>query len=132
MHGQPMGRIHGHTPFATQFPGHGCIYDLTTELSFDSQATWVIDVFGFLFDMIFISVCTTRDWQTSGRLVQNLNVCTVAKYCLSIFNLCMSGFKSQYNQNRFFLLLVIHYVIKGFIIDTGFKTVHLLLFTSDL
>ena len=129
--GSPWTEYTATHPIATQFPGHGCIYDLTTELSFDSQATWVIDVFGFLFDMIFISVCTTRHWQTSGRMVQKLNICTVAKYCLSIFNLCMSGFKSQYNQ-IFFLLLVIHYVIKGFIIDTGLTTVHLLLFTSDL
>ena len=31
-------------PIATQFPGHGCINDLTTECIFDSQDTWVIDV----------------------------------------------------------------------------------------
>ena len=32
---------------------------------------------GCLFDMIFIGVCTTRNWQTFGRLVQELNVCIV-------------------------------------------------------
>ena len=26
--------------------GHGCMNDLTTESSFDSQATWVINVLG--------------------------------------------------------------------------------------
>ena len=31
---------------ATQFPGHGCIDDFTIERSFESQATWVIDVLG--------------------------------------------------------------------------------------
>ena len=34
---------------ATQFPGHGCMDDLTTEISFDSQALWVIDVLGIYF-----------------------------------------------------------------------------------
>ena len=29
-------------PIATQFPGHGCMDDLTTKRSFDSQTTWVV------------------------------------------------------------------------------------------
>ena len=29
------------------------------------------------FDILSIGSCTTRDWQTSGRLVQEFNVCTV-------------------------------------------------------
>ena len=36
----------------------------------------VIDVHGF-FNMLSIGVCTTRHWQMSGRLVQELNACTV-------------------------------------------------------
>ena len=31
-------------PIATQFPGHGCMCDVTTERSFVSQAMCVIDV----------------------------------------------------------------------------------------
>ena len=31
-------------PIATQFPGHWCTDDLTTENSFHSQATWIIDM----------------------------------------------------------------------------------------
>ena len=50
---------------------------LETERSFDSQATWVIDVLGLLFEMLFKGVCTTRHWQTFSRLVQGLNGCTV-------------------------------------------------------
>ena len=46
--------------------------------SFDSNATWVIDVFGLFFGMISMGVCTIRHCQTSGQLVQELNVCTVA------------------------------------------------------
>ena len=31
----------------------------------------------YIFDMLSTSASTTRHWQTSGRLVQELNVCTV-------------------------------------------------------
>ena len=37
------------SPIATQFPGHGRMNNLTTEFSFDSQATLVIDVIGLFF-----------------------------------------------------------------------------------
>ena len=49
--------------------------DLKTERSFDSQATLAFDMLG-LFDMLSIGVCTTRHWQPSGRLMQELNGCT--------------------------------------------------------
>ena len=55
--------------FATQFPGYGYIDDLTTERSFDLQATGVIDVLGLFFDMISMGVYTTRHWPMAGRLV---------------------------------------------------------------
>ena len=64
-------------PIATQFPGHGCLDDLTTERSFNSQATCVVDVLGLFFDMLSMGFCTTGHWQTSGRLVQELNIRTV-------------------------------------------------------
>ena len=51
--------------------------DLTTERSLDSQATRVVDVLGYFLDMLSKGVCTTRRWQTSARLVQELNVCIV-------------------------------------------------------
>ena len=47
--------------------------------SFDSQALWVIDVLGLFFDMLSIGDCKTRHWQTSCRLVQEFNVCSVTK-----------------------------------------------------
>ena len=64
-------------PIACQFPGHGCMDDPIAERGFDSQATWVLGVLGVFFDMLSMGVCTTRHCQTSGRLVQELNVCTV-------------------------------------------------------
>ena len=30
-----------------------------------------------VFDMLYMGVCTVGNWQKSGRLVQELNVCTV-------------------------------------------------------
>ena len=73
MHGQP-----GHITRAdaTQFFGHRCKDALTPERTFDSQATWAIDVLALL-DMLSMGACTTRYWQTSGRLVQELNDCNV-------------------------------------------------------
>ena len=62
-------------PIATQFHGHGCTDDLTTKRSY--IYTWVFDRHGLCFDMLSMGVCTTRPWQTPGRLVQELNFCTV-------------------------------------------------------
>ena len=64
-------------PIASQFSRHGCMDDLTTERTFDSRVTWVVDVLGLLLDMLSMGVCTIRHWQTSCRLIQELNVCTV-------------------------------------------------------
>ena len=60
-------------PLATQVPGHRCMDDLPTERSYNSQATWVVDVS----DMLSMSFGKTRHWHASGRLVQELNVYTV-------------------------------------------------------
>ena len=57
--------------------GRYSVLDLTTESSFDSQAKWVMMCLAYLFGMLSMGVCTTRHWQTSGRLVQELNVWTV-------------------------------------------------------
>ena len=66
-------------PIATQFRGHGSMNDLTTDHSFDSQASWVIGVFGICVYMLSVGVCTFSHGQTSGRLLQELNVCTVIR-----------------------------------------------------
>ena len=68
-----------HAGLPPNFPWYGRIYDVTPDPSFDLQATCTcfIDVFGLLLDMLFMGVCTTSHWQTSGRMVQELNICTV-------------------------------------------------------
>ena len=58
--------------------------DLTTKRRFDSQATWVINVLGLFYDMLFMVVCTSRHSHMPGRLVQELNVCTVdPRHCMT-------------------------------------------------
>ena len=54
--------------------------DLITERSFESQDTYAIIVLGSFFDMLSkgVCICTTTHWPTSGRLVEELNICTVA------------------------------------------------------
>ena len=73
------GIIHNRTPDHHSVSG-ACmrpdIPDLATKRSFDSQATMIIDLLGLYFGLS-MGVCATRYWQTSGRLVQELNVCTV-------------------------------------------------------
>ena len=52
--------------------------DHTTERSFDSQGLCrSLMCLAYFLDMLSMNVCTTRLFQTSGRLVQELNVCTV-------------------------------------------------------
>ena len=77
MRGNPVHNTRPHIRLPL-FPGHECIADLKTERSFSSQTTWVIYVFGLFFDMLPMGVCSTRHWQTSDRLVQELFICTVA------------------------------------------------------
>ena len=56
MRGQPGPQYTTARPIATQFPGSGCIDDLTTVRSFDLQATWVIGVFILCFAMLYMGV----------------------------------------------------------------------------
>ena len=70
MHGQPWHKTQPHTWLPNQFPRHVYMDDLKAESSFDSQA----DVLGLVFDM---DICTTRNWLTSGRQMQDLNIRTV-------------------------------------------------------
>ena len=56
---------------------------MTSQLNvFSSQATWVIDVLGLFFDILSMGVLN-RHWHTSGRLVQEFNLCTVGALFVS-------------------------------------------------
>ena len=51
--------------------------DFKTTRTFVSKDMWVIGVLRLFFELLSTSVFTTRHLQTSGRLVHELNVCTV-------------------------------------------------------
>ena len=68
MRGQPGLNTQPHARLPSSFLG--MVY-LTNKCSFDSQATWVIGVLG---------LCTTRHWQISRQLVQELNVTKFTQY----------------------------------------------------
>ena len=76
MHGKPglNKRPHARLPFS--FLDMNALMT-STEHSFESQATLVIYV-AYFSDKLSMGVCTTRHLQTSGRPVQELNVCSVA------------------------------------------------------
>ena len=78
MRGLPGQTTRQDARLITFFPRHGCMDDLITERSIGPQATWVIDVPGLFVDMFSTGVCTTGHMQTSGRLVQELDVRTVS------------------------------------------------------
>ena len=78
MRGQPGHDTCPHVRLSPSFLGMDVTTGLTTKPSFDSPGNWIIDVPDLIFDMLsMMGVCKTRHWQTSGRLVQKLNVCTV-------------------------------------------------------
>ena len=52
--------------YNTPVYGHGCMDDLITKRSFESQATLVIGVLG---SFVYMSSMGVWYWQTSGRLV---------------------------------------------------------------
>ena len=61
-------------PIATQLPGHGCNKRSQTSQLIPGSLMFL----AYIFDMLSVGVCTTKHCQTSGRLVQELSVFTVA------------------------------------------------------
>ena len=81
MRGQPR---HNTRPHARSPPLEMDAWvSLQLNVAFDLKAACVIDVLGIGFDMSSMGVRTTRHWQTSGRLVQELHVCTVCTHILT-------------------------------------------------
>ena len=64
-------------PIATQFLWHGCMNDLQLTVALIRKLRGPLKWLTYFLDMPFMVVSTTRHLQTSGRLVQELNVCTV-------------------------------------------------------
>ena len=79
MRGQPGHNPQLHAwPIAAQFPGHGWMHRLTTDRSFDHKLRGSLMFLAYFSDMLPTGLCKTEHWHTSGRLVRELNVWTVA------------------------------------------------------
>ena len=50
---------------------------------------WSLMCLAYSFDMLSMGICTTRHWQTPSQLVQELNVCTIPSFCISISLSCL-------------------------------------------
>ena len=77
--GQHEHNTQPHARLPPSFPGIDAWMTSQAKVALIHKATftWVIDVLGLLHDMLSMDTCSTRHWQTSVRLVQELNVCTV-------------------------------------------------------
>ena len=62
-------------PIDTQLPRHWCMYDLTNEGSFYSQATCVINVHGLLFYIVHVPLYSqvTEDVRSTGAGIKCLS-----------------------------------------------------------
>ena len=83
MHGQRGHKARLHA----QFPSfQGMEAWITSQLNvanlISKLVTWVIDVLGLPFDIVSMGLYTARYWQTSGRLVQELDVGTAFALCV--------------------------------------------------
>ena len=77
MCGQPEHNTQPHARLPPSFPGIDAWMTSQPKVALIHKATWVIDVLGLLHDMLSMDTFSTRHWQTSGRLRQELNDCTV-------------------------------------------------------
>ena len=77
MCGQPMHNTRPHARLQSIFWGMDASEDLRMNVAFIHKIRWSLVYVAYLFDMLPTSFGTTRHWQTSGRLVQELNVCAV-------------------------------------------------------
>ena len=71
---------------ATHFPGHGCMNDLQLHVTLIHKLRGSLMCLSHCIDVLSIGVCTTRQRQTSGQLVQELNACTarIMICCVSV------------------------------------------------
>ena len=75
-----LGIIHDRTPDCTQFSGYGCHHkSLTLQLNVAliRKLRGSLRCLAYFVDLLSTGGCATRHWETSGRLVQELNTCTV-------------------------------------------------------
>ena len=80
---------------STQFHGHGWMDYLTTKHSFDSQATWVIDMFGLLFCHLMFGCVYNQalaDVRSTGAGIEFCTACSVVglSWVLRLHRKCLT------------------------------------------
>ena len=84
-------------PIATIFLGMDAWINLTsTHRIFDHKLRGSLMCLAYFSDMLPVGFCTTEHWHTSGRLIQELIVCTVVPLCiLGVAEDCWSFLNSK-------------------------------------
>ena len=75
--------IHDRTPDCTQFSEYGCHHKSQTlqlNVALIRKLRGSLLCLVYFVDFLYIGVCKTMHWETSGRLVQELNICTVSTF----------------------------------------------------
>ena len=76
MRGQPGHNIRPHPRLPHSFLGLDARMTLQLRVALIFMLSGSLVCWAYFFDLLSLVVCITRHWQTSGRLVQELNVCT--------------------------------------------------------
>ena len=69
-----------HAPLPHSFLGMGALITSQVNVTLIRKLRGSLVCLAYFFNMLSMDVCTTRHWQTYGRLVQELNVCTVGVF----------------------------------------------------
>ena len=77
MSGRPAHNTQPHARLPTSFLGMEAWMTSQLNVELIRKPRGVLMCLAYFFDMLSMGVCKTRHWQTSGRLVQELNTCTV-------------------------------------------------------
>ena len=78
MLGQPGHKTRPHALFPPSVPGMGAWMTSQLNVALIGKLRGSLKCLYYLFDILSMGDCTRKHWQTSGRLVQELNACTVA------------------------------------------------------
>ena len=78
MHGQSEHNIQTHARLPPSFLDMDACITSQLKVALIRKLRGPLMCLANVLDMLTMGVCTTRHWQSSSRLVQELNVCTVA------------------------------------------------------
>ena len=77
MRGHPGHNTRPHTRWPPSSLGMDAWMSSQMHVAMIRKLRWALVCLTYFIDMLSMGVCSTRHWQTCGRLVQELNVCSV-------------------------------------------------------